>query len=227
MLVFLWRDGIENGCESRLTNRPIATQAFRYFLISVIQESCWSRLYDACIKASLVQPQDRFNTPVAVVSYYAFSSLSRKDQYGTPYMSSEMIKSPVVVGLNNTIQPRRWVTNSIDSYNHWITSLRSAVFPASGLCKNARAMAYALDVVLGGIPGKGTCGVKPSDIRPNEFRKFLRSCLVVPFQSCGKQRTHIVVPQISPSIHNIYHDVCSSGFVVYEIFVIAEFFFIW
>lgn len=89
------------------------------------------------------------------------------------YVSGIMMSSPVVVGLDYTVQPCRWITQFIDSYHHWITSLRSAVFPASGFCKNAYAMTSTFDVVLGGILREGTEGVEPSNVRPNMSRELL------------------------------------------------------
>ena len=71
-------------------------------------------------------------------------------------MSNIMIGSPVVVGLDHTIQVCRWVPQVIDSHYHWITSFRNAVFPPCGLCKDSCAMADASNVILGGISRTGT-----------------------------------------------------------------------
>lgn len=83
-------------------------------------------------------------------------------------MSGIVISPPVIVSLNDTVQPCRWITQLIDSYHHWLTSLCGAVFPARGFCKNARAMAYTLDVILGSVLREGTEGVKPLNVRPNK-----------------------------------------------------------
>ena len=89
---------------------------------------------------------------------------------------------PVVVGLAYTIQIRRRVTQFVHPHDDRVCSLRKAVFPANSFCKYTYTVADALDVVLGGIPRKGTKGMEPSFIRNNEFGELLYDELAGPLQ---------------------------------------------